>query len=250
MGFILGQVQTVARNGGKVDFFSRAIQAIESPVAALTTSVLGVAEDFWIGVRDARSLRREVERLKSLDIAANQYQETVDRLKSRIDALEQMNGYVPAQPYTKVYARIVGYFPQQNRATIDRGSKDGLAPHQPVVAANGLVGVIDTVTESRSQILLVTSPQIRIAARVVGEASVPSIIRGETPTRLYLDLLGSDPVYTGETVVTSGHSENIPAGIMIGTIVESIDDPQFGVKRVFVLPSVHMGSVDEVFVLK
>jgi hypothetical protein len=29
-----------------------------------------------------------------------------------------------------------------------------------------------------------------------------------------------------------------------------MDDPQFGLRRVFVLPSVHMGSVDEVYVLK
>lgn len=203
-----------------------------------------------MGVRDARSLRREVDRLKALEDAANQYQETLDRLQSRIDALNAMHGYKPEGSYQKVFARVIGYFPQQNRATIDRGSDHGIAQHMPVLAADGLVGVIETVTPGSSQVMLVTAPQIRVAAKVVGEATVPSIIRGETPTRLYLDLLGPEPVYTGETVVTSGFSNTIPPGIRIGTVVESIDDPRFGVKRVFVLPSVHMGAVNEVYVLK
>jgi rod shape-determining protein MreC len=250
LGFILGQVQTIARNDGKADFVSRTIQAIEYPAASAISSVLGFTTDFWIGVRDARALRQEVERLRAIEKTAQQYEETIDRLRSNIDSLNEMLEYKPPPPFKRVVARVIGYMPQQNRATIDRGSEQGIAPHMPVLTAGGLVGVIDTVSKNTSQVMLVTSPQIRIASMVIGTTRVPGIVRGETTSRLYMDLLESEQVYTGESIVTSGFSATIPPGIRVGTIVESIDDPQFGVKRVFVLPSVHMGSVTEVYVLK
>lgn len=233
-----------------MDAVSRTVQVIESPASRVIHNLIGFGSDFWIGVRDATSLKKEVERLRAVERASMQYQENVDRLRERIKQLDQMNGYEPSVAKTKVYARIIGYFPQQNRATLDRGADSGIAPHMPVCGADGLVGIVETVTNRSCQVLLVTSPQIRIASEVVGTARVPGVIRGETSSRLTMDLYSPDPVFTGESIVTSGFSETIPAGIKVGTIVEAIDDPQFGLRRVFVLPSVHMGSVDEVYVLK
>jgi rod shape-determining protein MreC len=250
VGFGLGQYQTVQRNSGRVDAVSRTIQAIESPATSVVHNTIGFASDFWSGVRDATSLRKENERLRSVERSAQQYQETVDRLQEKIDALNRMHQYQPPAPLTKVFARVVGYFPQQNRATLDRGSNSGIKPHMPVCSADGIVGIVETVSSNSCQILLVTSPQIRIASEVANVTRVPGVVRGETSSRLTMDLYGEDPVYTGEQVVTSGFSESIPAGIVVGTIVEAIDDAQFGLRRVFILPSVHMGSVDEVFVLK
>jgi rod shape-determining protein MreC len=250
VGFVLGQIQTVNQNGGRLDIVSRAIQGLESPAARSIQGLVTFSSDFWIGVRDATSLKKEVERLRAVERASLQYQETVDRLTQRVENLNKMHGYQSPTPKTKVFARIIGYFPQQNRATLDRGEESGIKPHMPVCAADGLVGIVETVSANSCQVLLVTSPQIRIASEVVGVARVPGVVRGETSSRLAMDLFASDPVYTGEQIVTSGFSKSIPAGIPVGTVVEAMDDPQFGLRRVFVLPSVHMGSVDEVYVLK
>ena len=60
----------------------------------------------------------------------------------------------------------------------------------------------------------------------------------------------SSRVSTGSSVITSGLSELIPAGIPIGIVVEAVDDKQFGTTRVFVLPHIQTGEINEVFILK
>ncbi|HXH60390.1 MAG TPA: rod shape-determining protein MreC [Fimbriimonadaceae bacterium] len=247
---MLGQVQTVARNNGRPDFVSRAMQAVVMPPARVMQWGLGVADDFWVGVRDSHSLRLENERLRALADSAKRYQENIDRLTARLESMSREVGYVPPPPRTKVFARVVGLFRFQNRATLDRGSESGIKPQMPVVAANGLFGVVDTVSKGSCQVLLITSPSIRVAAKVLSAKEVPAIARGETSVRLALDMLESDEIHTGDFVVTSGYSTTTPAGIPIGTVVEARDDPRFGTKRVFVLPNVQIGEVHEVFVLK
>ena len=247
---MLGQLQTVAKNKGHTDFVTRAVQSVESWPAGEINAVLAFGQNISTGVRDAHRLRQENAELRAIAQSAEIYNEAIDRVQKQIDALNAMVGYDAPGPFQKVFAGVVGYFPNENRITLDKGSDDGIKPHMPVVAAGGLVGIVETVDKSRSQVLLVTSRAIRVAAKILAQPDVPGILRGETQNRLVFELLASDDVHTGEQVVTSGHSEDTPAGISIGIVVEVIDDPQFGTKRVFVLPNLHMGAVDEVFVLK
>jgi rod shape-determining protein MreC len=249
-GFVLGQLQTVANNDAKTDFFTRAIQSVVYPVASTLTNAANYGDDFWTGVRDAHSLRQQNARLRAEAEGARMYQETLDRLQRKLDDLNRMNGYDAPGPFEKVYAGVVGYFPRENRATLNKGSNDGIEKHMPVIAADGLVGIVDTVDKTRCQILLVTSRAIRVGVKVIGTTDVPGIARGETSKRLVIDMLSADEVHTGERVITSGYSETIPAGIPVGVVVEAVDSPQFGTKQVFVLPAVKMGDLDEVFVLK
>ena len=249
-GFVLGQLQTVANNDAKTDFFTRAVQSFVNPVASVLTNTLNYGDDFWLGVRDAHSLRQQNARLRAEAENVRRYQETLDRLQRQLDDLNRMHGYDAPGPFEKVYAGIVGYFPNENRATLDKGSDDGIKPHMPVIAADGLVGIVDTVDKTRCQVLLVTSRAIRVGVKVIGTTDVPGIARGETSKRLVIDMLSADEVHTGEQVITSGYSETIPAGIPVGVVVEAVDSPQFGTKQVFVLPAIKMGDLVEVFVLK
>jgi rod shape-determining protein MreC len=179
-----------------------------------------------------------------------QYQETLDRLQGQIDALREMNDYVAPPTRKKVYANIIGQSPGQNSIIIDRGANDGIKKYQPVIAAKGLVGIIEVADANRSRVLLITSPAIKISAAIEGEPRIIGIISGATATRLSMGVFGSTDVLVGSPVVTSGISEYIPAGIRIGIVIESVDDEKFGAKRVFVLPSLVMGELSEVFVLK
>jgi rod shape-determining protein MreC len=161
-----------------------------------------------------------------------------------------MNDYVPPPERKKLYANIIGYFPEQNSILIDRGANDGIRQYMPVIASKGLVGIIEVAEPGRSRVLLVTSRSIRVSAEVVGEQGPLGIVHGETPKRLILEVLETTDVKAGDEVVTSGFSEYIPKGIPLGTVIEAIDDPQFGTMRVAILPHVQMSELNEVFVLK
>ena len=246
---MLGQIQNSGVGRGRSDFFTRAVQVFVDPPASVFRTSIGHTSEFLRGVRDARQLRRENERLRGELAAMGLYQETVERLRDHVDSLRAMNDYVPPPSRTKVYANIIGYFPDQNSITIDRGSNDGIKKYMPVIAAKGLVGIVEVADPGRSRVLLVTSRSIRVAAQIVGEPRVPGILHGETSTRLAFDPIDTGDVLTGAQVLT-WHSETIPEGIPIGIVVEALDDPQFGTKRVFVLPHVQVGELNEVFVLR
>lgn len=250
MGVAIGQLQNLSRDRGRVDPFSTIVRALVAPPTRATNGVIAFSGDFVIGVRDAHALRQENARLRSVEESYKRYQEIYDLLYKDYSALRDQVGYELPKDKGKVFARVTSFMPFQSRMTIDRGSKHGISPHLAVVAAKGLVGIVETVSSDTSQVLLVTSPSIRVAVKVIGETNVPGISRGETPTRLVIDLLQSDVVHTGESVVTSGFSTTVPAGIPVGTIVDARMDDRFGTQRVFVVPSVSVGDVNEVFVVK
>jgi rod shape-determining protein MreC len=247
---VLGQIQTAARNNGRSDPVTLMIQSLVAPPAQVVSNSMSYTEDFLEGVRDANMLRRQNDRLTAELDGMKQYQETLDRLQNQLDALREMNDYVAPPSRKKLYANIIGYSPGQNSIMIDRGSIDGIKKYQPVIAAKGLVGIIEVADAHRSRVLLITSPAIKISAAIEGETRIIGIISGATATRLSMGVFGSTDVLVGASVVTSGISESIPPAIRIGIVIESVDDEKFGAKRVFVLPSVDLDELSEVFVLK
>jgi len=58
------------------------------------------------------------------------------------------------------------------------------------------------------------------------------------------------PVQIGDVIVTSGYGERIPGGIVIGKVIQVDDDEEFGTRKAMIDPSVSMGQVREVQILK
>lgn len=243
-------MQNVSRDRAGQDYLTLAIQSVVNPGANVLSSALNGLDDFWTGFRDASRLKAENDRLRLIERTAEQYQDTLDRLQAELDDMRRMLD-IPVPPEKeKLFAKVSAYWAPQNRLTLNVGSRNGVKKYMPVVSADGLIGIIEVVESRHSQVLLVSSPVIRIAAKTLGDPNVAGTLHGETADRLVMDVFGSDEVHTGETVVTSGFSEDIPAGIHIGTVVESRDEPRYGKRRVLVEPSAKIGNINEVFVIK
>ena len=251
LGFVLGQVQNRARDNFRSDILTAAIQTVVEPGASATIWTITAAGDLWAGVTNAGDMRREIERLRAMETAFRSYQESVDLLRERLSELQEMHELPTDGEHQREIAKVVGYFPLQNRITLNRGSRHGLAEHMAVMTPDGLVGWIDKVDANRSQVLLLSSPALKIAAKVLAEAPVPGFVRGETANRLVMvAVVDPDEVHAGDLVVTSGFSETIPEGLPIGTVIDVHKDQQRGAWRVLVLPHVGTGTFNEVYVLK
>ena len=250
LGFILGQVQNRARDNHRFDVLTTVIQSVVEPGASVAVWTMTSTGDLWAGVRDARGMRVEIDRLRAMEAAFRQYQESVDLLAARLSNLQRMHDLPTDTGRVKVFARVIGNFPLQNRITLDRGSRHGLTERMAVMSAGGLVGWIETVDANRSQVLLMSSPALKIAAKVLADPLVIGIVRGETTDQLVLEALEPNEVHAGELVVTSGFSETIPEGIPIGVVIDSHEDRNFGTRRILILPHVRAGTFNEVYVLK
>jgi rod shape-determining protein MreC len=202
-----------------------------------------------ISPAEMAKLRQENEFLRNQISAAQLYLETDDDLRRQIGELRALVG-LPNYGKQKIPAEIIAYFPFNNRVTISVGQKEGIEPRLPVLTGNGLLGIVNTVGERTSQVTLIAAPTLRLGAIISGQDAIAGILRGETPTRLAMDVVSELDVKAGDVVVTSGVTERIPRGIVIGTINRVEIDRDFGSRRAFILPAADVSDGPEVVVLK
>lgn len=256
LGLVLGRLQTGARNGGHTDPISSIARSLVSPPAKALNSVANASSDFVSAIVHGRSLEDENKRLRSLAASAQMYNANIDLLQAEIGELRAMGSWQAQYGREKVPADVIGFFPHESRITINVGADKGIKRGMPVATYEGLVGRVETVDKSTSQVLLITAPSTdsRISALVqrrAPNAPPAGLLRGDGPSSLLLEL--ADPtssVETGDLVVTSGFSENIPRGLVIGKVVSVQDDEAFGRRTATVFPRVAIGQVREVLVIK
>lgn len=223
---------------------------INAPASAISTAFAATG-DFLSGVIHSGSLNAEIRRLRQLAVSAEMYQGRLNELQSRIDQLERIENMPPVPGKKRIPARIIGAFPDENRVTLNVGSAEGVATGLPVVTADGLLGLIQTVDSHSSQAVLIWSPlHFKIGAIDQRDTELAGLLHGESWNRLVLELSIRSPVLVGDQIVTSGFSERIPRGISLGRVVNIQNDEETGTQRVIILPSVRLGDVQEVFVLK
>ena len=106
-------------------------------------------------------------------------------------------------------------------AVIDRGSSFGISPGNAVLDEFGnLLGVVQEVSGSSANVLVITDGKVKVDARVIGKDAL-GVISGSHGLGLNLDLVAQEiELEQGDKVVTSGLTGEMPAGILIGEIDE------------------------------
>jgi len=134
----------------------------------------------------------------------------------------------PGQAHWKVrLARVIARDPANwwRSIQIDLGARDGLKANYPVLTSEGLVGRIQRVAQTRSQVILLGDPELRVAAVIQtnGETGVINSSSSSPQENNMVDLdylSGSSAVRPGQHVVTWGEGGVFPADIPIGKVVD------------------------------
>jgi rod shape-determining protein MreC len=244
-------MQTGSRNQGQTGWLGQFAQAVFSPATSALNGLADGIGDFASGVFDAGSLRSEVRRLRAFEQTAVLYGDTLRRYENEVIRLREMLKLPPTPGKAKIAASVVGYFPLESRATLSVGSDKGIKKGMPVVATEGLMGIVQSVNPSTCQVLLISSAQLRLVGMVQRDPAPVGFVRGLSDGAMVFEVLDAKSVVqNGDRVVTSGFSETVPAGIPIGHIVQIEEDVAFGSRRCQVFPGAQIGSIREVFVLR
>lgn len=251
-GIVLGRMQNSFRSVGRVDGLSAFANTLIGPVAGPAGSLTRATGDFFSGIFAARGLVEENRRLKSLAASAEMYNSRLDRLQDEIARLRILQGFGPIPGKERVLADVIGYAAYENRITLNVGEAQGIRPGMPVEAPEGLVGTIQTVEKNRCQALLITSAGLTVGAADLSRDPPPAgFCKGESSNSLTVDFQDPKaPVEIGDRIVTSGFSDKIPGGIIIGRVISVESDEQFGRLRAQVFPAISVGNLREVHVLK
>ena len=135
--------------------------------------------------------------------------------------LAQLLKLARANPeYSYLAAQVIGrdVSPYLQYVLVDRGRADGLLPDMPVLAADGLVGIVTEATASAAKVLLITDPTLVVNVRVQ-RSRVEGQLRGSGPGLLRLDFLPMEAqLEAGDQLVTSGIGGKFPQNLQAGTI--------------------------------
>lgn len=137
---------------------------------------------------------------------------------------------------------------------LSAGSGDGVRPYQPVIALQGLVGVVTRAGASSSIANSWAHPDFRVSAVTV-DGSVLGIVAPSAnpdPSLTVLEFRGvayRDTIPDGTLVVTSGLGGVFPQGIPVGR-VRGVRREELGWERVYqLIPIVNPGRVSHVLLL-
>jgi rod shape-determining protein MreC len=236
--------------------FKLAVSGLFLPLFGLTGSAHELLGEAREGLTPKRELQRQIDQL--------QRQAQEQQLLLSQDAavwaenarLRALVGWPRQTRWKLKLARVISRDPANwwRSLEIDLGARDGLRTNCPVLTAAGLVGRVQGVGQTRSQVVMLGDPNLRVSAVVTNNGEVGVLFANSSMPQedgmIDLDYLsGNSLVAPGQSVETSGDGGVFPRGIPIGRIVD-VRSKDYGLsKEARVKLSVNLGALEEVMVM-
>ena len=195
-------------------------------------------------LNDNLRLKKEISRSKSDSIRVNELQLENERLKKLLSLKDSYQ-------FKTVAARVIARDPD-NWSTgiiINKGSRQGIMPGNLVINDEGLVGRIIEVSTSASKIMLVNDPDSAVGA-FIQRTREEGLALGTLLGGLVMRYLEKDSdIKAGDMVLASGINQDLPPGVLIGTVEALKDEDQGLGKNCVVRTAVNLKRIEEVLVI-
>ncbi len=249
---LLGVMIYSASTGGLASAPEKALSLIASPFQKLSGYISNKTGDTFGKYFHIDEIIEENEKLKAEVDTLRENAIENEELKTENEQLRTMLGVKSInEDYQFVNASIVGrdkyeYF------TINKGSLHGVSKNDPIITSSGLVGVVQTVYPTISEVRTVLSTQIDIGA-IEPTSNQIGVITGDIELAelgyCKMTYLTDSTLNSGDTIVTSGSSGIYPKNLAIGRVV-SVEQSKNGASYYAVIePFNDIKNITDVFVL-
>ena len=200
------------------DFTAPFVDLVSAPVRGVETMVQGI--------RTVASLRAVNVRLQAENALLKRWRRRAEILESENRQLRSVAGAVTPDRRQPVTARAVtapgGAF--AHTVLVANGREQGIERGNPVVTADGLVGLVVDVGATYARVLMISDINAQIPV-ILSSSSWPGVTVGNNGTFLSLRFLPEEAApKVGELVLTSGHGGVLPAGVPVGRVDLVRDD--------------------------
>ncbi|WP_082584075.1 rod shape-determining protein MreC [Noviherbaspirillum sp. Root189] len=185
------------------------------------------------------SVQRENDKLKQEQVANAQTLQQVQQLEAENAQLRKLLDASERLPGKSVLSEIL-YDARDaftRKVILDRGSRNGVRPGQPVIDDIGVVGQVTRVFPFTSEVTLLTDKEQAIPVQVV-RTGLRSIVYGQGHSGS-LDLrfmpVNAD-IKNGDVLVTSGIDGIYPAGLAVAKVVQVESKSSDAFARIVCLP--------------
>lgn len=141
---------------------------------------------------------------------------------------------------------------KHNYIIIDKGYKDGITYDMAVLSAQGVVGVVNEVSENVTSIIPLLNPNSRISAKIMPINQIGTVVwEDNDPEMGYLvDIPQHLTVNIGDSIFTSGYSNVFPAQILIGTVINKFDNAKNTFLTIKVKFATNFKNLNSVYLVK
>jgi len=165
-----------------------------------------------------------------------------------IDQLEYIN------KYSSQTAHVIknSYASSDNILLIDKGTNDSIVQDLGVVTSNGILGIIDRVSNNYATVLSILNTTSKISAQLKKTNHFGSLIwNGKSSKEIQLiDVEKIAPVQIGDTIITSGRSSIFPKGIPVGTVKNFNLDTAENYYEINITLFNDMSNIEHVYIIK
>ncbi|MDQ2728863.1 MAG: rod shape-determining protein MreC [Actinomycetota bacterium] len=209
---------------GALGSFRGRVTDVFSPIQSATHSALAPIGDFLSGAASYGSLRSENQRLRNqiTSMQAQGVSSSAAEKQAQAVLAQAHLSFVGSTPHVLTRVIDAGSSNFENTVTIDKGTTDGIAVGQPVVAPGGLVGDITAASARTATVDLLTDPNFVVGVRLDDNVVASAQGYGRAKALRVTFDQPPDPGFhlgVGEALVTSGLDlEKFPPGIPVATV--------------------------------
>ncbi|MBQ2755866.1 MAG: rod shape-determining protein MreC [Oscillospiraceae bacterium] len=253
--FILAILLRAAASGGFGDILEQSVGVVTSPIMKLSTKISDGATEFFQRIVNVNKVYEENEK----------YRERINELNKQLidyEAVkkenEQFRDYLELKEentdYTFEAATVIGRDPNDRYYSfvIDAGSRNSIETGDPVITADGLIGVVYETGANYSKVMTILNPSLNVGCYDIRTGDSGILVGDlellEEGCCKFQYIPRDSGAANGDLAVTSGGGI-FPRDLVIGTIL-SIHAERDGVSLYAkVKPSANITNVKNVFII-
>ena len=132
---------------------------------------------------------------------------------------------------------------------INRGSNDGVFKNFPVLSSNGVVGKITSVSESLSEVQLISDVNFRLSVKIAPD-EVEGILRWtQNDICEIVELKKISDIEIGDIVLTSNLSIFFPPNLPVGEVVSIFEKSDSSNRTVKIKLFSDLSKINQLFVI-
>ena len=232
------------------------VGTITAPVQSLTSGLSGSITGFLDQFLRASEISQENEQLREENRKLIEQMVDYENYKHENESLKEQLGIQEENPqWETMTASVIGRDPsgQFYSFTIDKGTLDGVSYQDPVITADGLVGIVSEVGPVFAKVTTILDVRLNVACQDVRTQDVATIsgdIEMAQQGKCKMSLIPRESgIAKGDIVQTAGTSGLYPQGIVVGRVSDVGFEPQGTMMYAVVEPANDIKSIKDVVII-
>ena len=232
------------------------VGTITAPVQSLTSGLIGSINGFLDQFLRASEISQENEQLREENRKLIEQMVDYENYKHENESLKEQLGIQEENPqWETMTASVIGRDPSDQfySFTIDKGTLDGVSYQDPVITADGLVGIVSEVGPVFAKVTTILDVRLNVACQDVRTQDVATIsgdIEMAQQGKCKMSLIPRESgIAKGDIVQTAGTSGLYPQGIVVGRVSDVGFEPQGTMMYAVVEPANDIKSIKDVVII-